>query len=73
MARLAKQIPARGSRDDESGAVTVDWVVLTAAVIGLGFAVTRSIIAGATNDSARGVGAHLSACRRSPERSHCWD
>ncbi len=24
---------------DESGAVTVDWVVLTAAVVGLGFAV----------------------------------
>ena len=25
--------------NDESGAVTVDWVVLTAAVVGLGFAV----------------------------------
>ena len=26
-------------RDDESGAVTVDWVVLTAAVVGLGLTV----------------------------------
>ncbi len=28
---------------DECGAVTVDWVVLTAATIGLGVAVTASI------------------------------
>ncbi len=27
---------------DESGAVTVDWVVLTAAVVGLGFAAVAS-------------------------------
>ncbi|WP_138935207.1 hypothetical protein [Roseovarius arcticus] len=27
---------------DESGAVTVDWVVLTAAVVGLGLAATLS-------------------------------
>lgn len=26
-------------RNDESGAVTVDWVVLTAAIVGLGIAV----------------------------------
>ncbi len=31
---------------DESGAVTVDWVVLTAAIIGLGVAVTASVGAG---------------------------
>ncbi|WP_166417398.1 hypothetical protein [Cochlodiniinecator piscidefendens] len=30
-------------RDDESGAVTVDWVVLTAAIVGLGFAVLNSV------------------------------
>ena len=28
---------------DDSGAVTVDWVVLTAAVVGLGIAVLSSI------------------------------
>ncbi len=27
---------------DETGAVTVDWVVLTAAIVGLGFAVLQS-------------------------------
>ncbi len=30
-------------RADESGAVTVDWVVLTAAVVGLGIAVMTLI------------------------------
>ncbi|MGB7321103.1 MAG: pilus assembly protein, partial [Albidovulum sp.] len=29
---------AKNFNDDEDGAVTVDWVVLTAAVIGLGVA-----------------------------------
>ena len=32
---------------DESGAVTVDWVVLTAAVIGLGFGVFALVQSGA--------------------------
>lgn len=31
---------------DESGAVTVDWVVLTAAVVGLGFAVLTAASGG---------------------------
>ncbi|MEP5761646.1 MAG: pilus assembly protein [Litoreibacter sp.] len=31
---------------DESGAVTVDWVVLTAAIVGLGIAVMASISGG---------------------------
>ncbi len=35
--------------NDESGAVTVDWVVLTAAIIGLGVAVMTSVGAGATD------------------------
>ncbi|OWU86425.1 hypothetical protein ATO6_06325 [Oceanicola sp. 22II-s10i] len=35
-------------RKDEAGAVTVDWVVLTAAVVGLGAAAYTSIEAGAT-------------------------
>ncbi|MGH1424928.1 MAG: hypothetical protein ACRBBU_09385 [Pseudooceanicola sp.] len=35
-------------RKDEAGAVTVDWVVLTAAVVGLGAAAYTSIKNGAT-------------------------
>jgi Flp pilus assembly pilin Flp len=31
---------------DESGAVTVDWVVLTAAIVGLGLAVITSVRSG---------------------------
>lgn len=34
---------------DESGAVTVDWVVLTAAVVGLAVAAYTSIETGATS------------------------
>ncbi|MDY6858360.1 MAG: pilus assembly protein [Pseudomonadota bacterium] len=34
--------------NDESGAVTVDWVVLTAAVVGLGFAVLGTVKTGLT-------------------------
>ena len=30
-------------RKDEDGAVTVDWVVLTAAIVGLGVAVLASV------------------------------
>ncbi|MCV6825267.1 MULTISPECIES: Flp family type IVb pilin [Halocynthiibacter] len=33
---------------DESGAVTVDWVVLTAAIVGLGIAVLASVRGGVT-------------------------
>ena len=32
---------------DEDGAVTVDWVVLTAAIVGLGIAVLSSVRSGA--------------------------
>ncbi|MFN3953616.1 MAG: Flp family type IVb pilin [Pararhodobacter sp.] len=32
--------------NDESGAVTVDWVVLTAAVVGLGIAVVATVRTG---------------------------
>ncbi len=35
-------------RKDENGAVTVDWVVLTAAVVGLAVAAYTSIESGAT-------------------------
>ncbi|MGH1331456.1 MAG: Flp family type IVb pilin [Paracoccaceae bacterium] len=33
-------------RNDEDGAVTVDWVVLTAAVVGLGVAVLTTVSGG---------------------------
>jgi Flp pilus assembly pilin Flp len=36
-------------RKDEDGAVTVDWVVLTAAVVGLAIAAYSSIERGATD------------------------
>ena len=36
-------------RKDEDGAVTVDWVVLTAAVVGLAVAAYSSIETGAEN------------------------
>ncbi len=34
---------------DEDGAVTVDWVVLTAAIVGLGLAVLSSVSGGTTS------------------------
>jgi Flp pilus assembly pilin Flp len=34
--------------NDEDGAVTVDWVVLTAAIVGLGIAVLSSVSGGTT-------------------------
>lgn len=37
----------------EDGAVTVDWVVLTAAVVGLGIAVLASVAGGVNNLSDR--------------------
>jgi Flp pilus assembly pilin Flp len=45
---------------DENGAVTVDWVVLTGAIVGLSIAVIGSISGGAM-DHANGLGANLSA------------
>lgn len=47
-------------RNDEDGAVTVDWVVLTAAIVLLGAAVGGSIKTGATN-LATDVGADMTA------------
>ncbi|MDD7971744.1 hypothetical protein PUT78_11585 [Roseinatronobacter sp. HJB301] len=43
---------------DESGAVTVDWVVLTAAIVGLGIAVIASVRTG-TSDLASTIGGAL--------------
>ena len=43
---------------DESGAVTVDWVVLTAAIVGMG-ALVISTVAGGALDHSTGLGAHM--------------
>jgi Flp pilus assembly pilin Flp len=48
----------RRFRLDESGAVTVDWVVLTAAVVGLALATLYYIQTMAT-DPAESLGAYL--------------
>ncbi|WP_458789889.1 Flp family type IVb pilin [Yoonia sp. MH D7] len=47
-------------RNDEDGAVTVDWVVLTAAIVLLGVVVGKSIGDGA-KDLATDVGNELTA------------
>ena len=36
-------------KNDEAGAVTVDWVVLTAAIVGLGIAVLATVSDGVEN------------------------
>lgn len=40
---------AKNFARDEDGAVTVDWVVLTAAIVGLGIAVLTSVSGGTTS------------------------
>ena len=40
-------------KSDESGAVTVDWVVLTAAIVGLGMIVITSVGGGITSLATR--------------------
>ncbi len=44
--------------NDESGAVTVDWVVLTAAIVGLGIAVITSVAEG-TSVFADKISSHM--------------
>ena len=46
--------------NDESGAVTVDWVVLTAAVVGIAIAVI-SLISGGINTAANNINNELAA------------
>lgn len=43
---------------DEDGAVTVDWVVLTAAIVGLGVLVITTVAGGAL-DTTTGLTAHI--------------
>jgi len=47
-------------RNDESGAVTVDWVVLTAAIVGLGLAVMTTVSGGLTT-AANSINSELTA------------
>ncbi len=49
---------AKTFRNDEDGAVTVDWVVLTAAIVGLGIAVLTSVTSGTSTVTAT-VSSHL--------------
>ena len=47
-------------KKDESGAVTVDWVVLTAAIVGLGI-VVMSTVGGGIMKVSSGIATNLSA------------
>ena len=51
---------ARKIRTEEDGAVTVDWVVLTAAVVGLG-AAALATVRGATQTASTTIGDYLSS------------
>lgn len=44
--------------NDESGAITVDWVVLTAAIVGIAIAVI-TLISGGIQDAANGINDEL--------------
>jgi len=44
--RLRTTALAKNFREDESGAVTVDWVVLTAALIGIALTLLSTVRAG---------------------------
>lgn len=46
MLRLLAELRICRFRQDETGGTTVDWVVLTAAMVGLGFAVLLSLFDG---------------------------
>jgi hypothetical protein len=52
------QLTLKVLKKDESGAVTVDWVVLSAAVIGLGMIVLIPV-AYSTDSSAQGVSDYI--------------
>ncbi|MGR3434861.1 MAG: hypothetical protein ACU0CO_08255 [Shimia sp.] len=67
-------------RSDEAGAVTVDWVVLTAAIVGLG-AGAMGIVSAAGMDTATNIKSSLTAmhlnandCARNPRSGAlaCW-
>jgi len=51
---------AKSFQRDEDGAVTVDWVVLTSAVVGLGVAVLTTV-AGGTKQLGSNISSSLSS------------
>ena len=51
---------ARKIRTEEDGAVTVDWVVLTAAVVGLG-AAALTLVGGGTKTFSTTISNHLAS------------
>ena len=55
---LAMELTLKTFVTDEAGAVTVDWVVMTAAVIGVGMLVLTPI-AFTTDSSAQGVSDYI--------------
>ena len=55
--------------NDEAGAVTVDWVVLTAAIVGLGIVVMTSVgggITGLASATAIKIGAQTGSYNNTP-------
>lgn len=56
---------ARKVRNDEDGAVTVDWVVLTAAIVVLG-GVVMAAISGGVEKAASNIGTYLSETAADP-------
>lgn len=59
--------------NDETGAVTVDWVVLTAAVVGLGL-VVFNFIRPAVSDLAEGIRDEINgagSCMSDPTATNC--
>ncbi len=53
-------------KNDEAGAVTVDWVVLTAAIVGLGL-VVMTTVSGGLGTAASGIVTDLSATQASAQ------
>jgi hypothetical protein len=51
---------AKDFNNDEAGAVTVDWVVLTAAVVGLGVAALAAVKSG-TKELTNKISGHMSS------------
>ncbi len=56
----------RKFRNEEDGAVTVDWVVLTAAIVGLGVAVMATVKSG-SNDLASKISSGLGSVAVNPQ------
>jgi Flp pilus assembly pilin Flp len=56
---------AKTFKNDESGAVTVDWVVLTAALVGLGLAVI-TVVSGGLSTAANSINTDLGSAGSVP-------